>query len=205
MLGASLSMLLGTVSAATPLTPLPWFEFRDYPMKAFEKKAEGVARFELLVAPDGKVSDCKISSSSGNRELDDATCYLASKRVKFRPARGADGQAVWGVYRSQALWALPEHFISAPPAADLEVNVNHLPSDTKQPAAVKLAYAVDAQGNPNPASCTIMPTSLPQPQVLVQLGCKELLERTPKVPVIGPSGWPVPAVKTGSVLFKANG
>jgi TonB family protein len=199
-----LPLISGAVVAATPATPQPWFEFKDYPMKAFEKSAEGVTRFELLIAPDGRIADCKVTSSSGNEELDKTSCFLASKRAKFRPARDADGRAVWGTYRTQALWALPEHKLISPPAPDLEVSLNQLPDGTKQPPAVKLAYAVDQQGNPSPGSCTLMPSSLPQPQVLVQLGCKELLERAPRAPVIDPAGQAVPAVKTGAVLFKTG-
>ncbi len=194
-----LSLISSAVVAATPITPAPWFEFHDYPMKAFEKKWEGVTRFQLLIAPDGKVAGCSIVGTSGHEELDETTCFLATKRAKFRPARGADGQPVWGVYRSQAMWALPEHRIVAPPAPDLEVTLNQLPTGAKQPPAVKLAYQVDQQGNPS--ACTIMPSSLPQPPVLVELGCKELLQKADHVPVVAPSGQTVPAVRTGAVLF----
>lgn len=203
MLGVGLSLLAGTVVAATPATPLPWFTFEDYPMKAFEKQWEGVTRFELLVSPEGRVADCKVTSSSGHEELDRATCFLATKRVQFQPARGPEGQAMWGTYRTQALWALPEHRIVAPPAPDLEVSLNKLPADAKNPPAVKLAFAVDQQGTPS--SCTVMPTSLQQPQVLVDLACKELMERVARTPVISPGGQAVAAVKTGSVLFKTGG
>ena len=198
MLGVALSLLSGVV-AASPETPMPWFDFKDYPMKAFEKKWEGVTRFELLIAPDGAIADCKITSSSGHEEFDKASCYLAQKRVKFRAARDANGQAAWGVYRSQAVWAFPEHRLSAPPPPDLEVSLNKIPEGAKEPPAVKLAYAVDASGNPS--SCTMMPSSLPQPQVLVELACKQLLESAAHSPVLGPGGQPVAAVKTGAVLF----
>ncbi len=197
-----LSLISSAVVAATPITPAPWFEFRDYPMKAFEKNWEGVTRFELLVAPDGRVADCKIIGSSGHEELDETTCFLATKRAKFRPAHGPDSNPVWGVYRSQALWALPEHSIAAPPAPDLEVSVNKMPEGATEPVAVKLAYAVDRAGNPS--SCTIMPSSLKQPPVLVELGCQELLQQVKGQTVIGPSGQPIAAVKTGAVLFKAG-
>ena len=200
MLGASL-LMAGSVVAATPVTPQPWFEFRDYPMKSFEKKQEGVTGYELLIAPDGRVATCKVTRSSGHDELDKTTCYLAQKRVKFRPAIDASGQPVWGVYRSQALWAMPEHQLRAAILPDLEVTLNELPADTVKPAAVKLAYAVDASGKPS--SCTIMPTSLKQPQLLVDVGCKQLLQSRDDKPVLGPDGSPVPAVVTGAVLFKA--
>ena len=194
-------LLAGTVVAATPETPLPWFEFKDYPMKAFEKNQEGVARFELLISPSGQISNCKILSSSGSEELDKTTCYLAQRRVKFRPARDDSGMSTWGVYRSQAVWAIPDHRLSAPPAPALEVTLNKLPANTTQPAAVKLAYAVDANGNRS--SCTMMPDSLRQPQLLVDVACKQLLGSEDHKPVLGPGGQPVPAVVTGAVLFKA--
>jgi TonB family protein len=203
MLSVAVSLLAGSVIAATPITPLPWFEFRDYPMKAFEKQWEGVTGFELLVAPDGKIADCKVTKSSGYAELDKTSCYLATRRVKFRPAKGPDGQSVWGVYRTQAVWALPERFIDAPPPPDLEVSVNALPAGFSEPPAVKIAYAVDQQGNPS--ACTPMPSSLPQPEILVELACKALLgRRPPATPVIGPAGQAVPVVKTGAVLFKSD-
>lgn len=202
MSGLLLSLLAGTVVAANPVTQPPWFSFEDYPMKAFEKKWEGVTRFELLISPDGSIASCKILSSSGHEELDRTTCFLSQKRAKFQPARSTEGQPVWGVYRSQALWALPEHRLSAPPAPDLEISVNKIPDGASQPPAVKLAYAVDAQGNTS--ACTVMPTSLKQPQALVDVGCKELLGSENGKPVLSPTGQPVAAVKSGAVLFKAE-
>jgi TonB family protein len=200
-----LSLISGTVVAATPVTPQPWFEFHDYPMKAFERNSEGITGFELLISPDGAVASCSVTSSSGDADLDKTSCFLATKRAKFRPARNSDGQAVWGTYRTEALWAIPEHRLVASAAPDVEVSVNALPAGTMQPPAVKLAYAVDTQGNPDLASCTVLPSSLNQPEVLAEIGCKELLKQTPHAPVIAPSGQPVPAIKTGAVLFKTGG
>lgn len=199
MFGAGLALLMGAVVAATPVTPLPWFEFKDYPMRAFERKQEGVTQFELLVAPDGSIANCTITGSSGHEELDRTTCHLATKRVDFQPARGSDGQAVYGVYRSLAVWALPDNVIPSSPGPDLEVSVNQLPAGTAQPPVVKLAYALDAQGRAS--SCTLLPSSLKQPEVLVELGCRELLSKASGTPVVGPGGEPVAVVKTAAVKF----
>lgn len=196
-------LLAGTVVAAAPTTPLPWFEFEDYPMKAFEKKQEGVTRFELLIAPDGTIAECKVTQSSGSEELDRTTCHLTLKRVQFQAARGPDGQPVYGVYRSQAVWAIPENVIKANPGPDLEVNLNKLPEGTTEPPVIKFAYAVDPQGKAS--SCTVLPSSLKQPEVLVELGCKELLSRAGGAPVVDPAGRPVPAVKTAAVRFNPDG
>ena len=203
MPGLLIPMLATSVVAATPSTPPPWFHFmEDYPMKAFEKRWEGVTGFELLVSPQGQVAKCTVTKSSGHEEFDTKTCFLAERRVSFHPAKNSDGQAVWGVYRSEAHWALPEHKLSGNAGPDLEVSISKLPDGVTQPPAVKLAFAVDAQGQTS--QCTVMPTSLRQPQVLVDIGCKELLTRESGKPVIGPSGQPVPAVKSSAVLFKTT-
>jgi len=199
MLVSGLSLLAGAVVAATPITASPWFEFEDYPMQSFERKHQGVTHFELLVAPDGSIARCTVTQSSGHEELDRTTCRLATKRVRFTPARDDSGQAVFGVYRSLAVWALPDNIVPAAAGPDLEVSVNKLPAGTSSPPVVKLAYSVDAQGNPS--SCTLLPSSLKQPRVLVELGCKELLSRAGGAPVVGPSGLPVAAVKTAAVKF----
>lgn len=194
-----LSILAGGVVAATPATPAPWFTFDDYPMKAFEKKEEGVTQFELLVSPEGKVAGCNVTVSSGSGELDRTTCNLATRRVQFSPARDANGRTVFGVYRSQALWAIPDNRIAAKVGPDLEISLNQLPAGTSEPPVVKLAYAVDAQGKAS--GCTIHPTSLKQPDVLVDLGCRELLSKMGGTPVLDPAGRPVAAIKTAAVRF----
>lgn len=202
MPGLLVSMLASSVIAATPTTPQPWFNFaEDYPMKAFENRWEGVTAFELLIAPDGQVSRCTVTKSSGHELFDARTCLIAQKRARFNPARASGGQPVWGVYRSEAVWALPEHKVNGTAGPDLEINLNKLPAGTTEPAAVKVAFAVDPQGKTS--ECTVMPTSLRQPQVLVEIGCKELLNRESGKPVIGPSGQPVSAVKSGAVRFKS--
>lgn len=202
MPGLLISMLASSVIAATPATPQPWFNFmEDYPMKAFENRWEGITGFELLIAPDGQIARCTVTKSSGHEELDTKTCFLAQKRARFRSARNSDGQPVWGVYRSEALWALPEHKLTGGAGPDLEVSVNKLPEGVTEPPAVKLAYAVDPQGQTS--QCTVMPTSLKQPQVLIDIGCKELLSREAGKPVIGPAGQAVNAVKTGAVRFRS--
>lgn len=195
-------LLSGAVVAATPITPQPWFEFRDYPMKAFDEKWEGVTRFDLLVAPDGKVAECKVTQSSGHQILDERACFLATKRAKFAPARGPGGEPVYGIFRTQTVWVLPERkMLGAAPGPDLEVSLNKLPDGTLDPPVVKVAYAVDPQGQPS--SCSLMRSAPVQPEVLVQLACKQILQTEAHQPVLGPAGRAVEAVKTAAVRFKA--
>jgi hypothetical protein len=75
--------------------------------------------------------------------------------------------------------------------------VAELPAGVKEPPAVKLAYLVDSQGNAS--NCSAYPDNR-QPQVLVDLACKQLFAQLPRSPVSS-DGATVPAVKTAAVLF----
>ena len=141
-----------------PATPLPWFDLNDYPTKAFEREWQGTTNFDVIVNPQGGLVDCKIAKSSGHEMLDRQACWVAMKRARFTPAIGTDGQRAYGVYRSQVVWARPDRSgMQRNLGPDLEVSVNQLPPGATGSAAVKLAYFVDATGNPS--ACTPCPTA----------------------------------------------
>lgn len=201
-MGPFVSLLVSSVIAAGPATPLPWFNFDDYPMKAFEREWKGTSMFEVLVAPDGHAASCKITRSSGYQELDKQTCFVAMKRARFSPARGPEGTPSYGTYRGVVNWHRPDQqALQGSPGPDLEVTVAALPGGTQKPAAVKVAYYVDVAGNPS--NCTVLPDSAHQPKALVDAACTELLGKLPHAPVMGSSG-AVPAVRTAAVLFSTT-
>jgi TonB family protein len=193
------SLLVNAVVAAAPATALPWYTFDDYPQKAFDREWKGAATFEVLVDRDGKPANCTITHSTGYDVLDRTTCFVAMHRARFTPARGPDGNRVYGTYRSQVAWHRPDQErLQGDPGPDLEVTLAALPSGARQPPAVKLAYYVDAQGNPS--ACTPLPDSKVQPQPLVDAACAQLFGRVQHSPVTA-NGAAVPAVKTAAVLF----
>jgi len=85
-----------------------WVLTEDYPSKAIREGAEGVAGFRVVVGSDGRVDACEITSSSGNAQLDEATCKNVTRRARFDPATNGDGQKVVGSYASTVRWQLPE-------------------------------------------------------------------------------------------------
>ena len=88
----------------------------DYPRRAFEAGIVGTVYLRFVVAPDGRVSDCAVTRSSGNAELDATTCRLIMQRFRYRPARNAQGKAIPDVIRGEHSWELgPE-----PPPIDVE-------------------------------------------------------------------------------------
>ena len=69
------------------------FSGDDYPASAQAAGAEGTARAQLTIGPDGRVASCNITQSTGNGALDSATCNILRRRAKFVPARDSNGNA----------------------------------------------------------------------------------------------------------------
>jgi protein TonB len=66
----------------------------DYPRRAWRDRAEGQVFAIIRIAADGSVADCRVATSSGHPELDEATCRLIRQRFRFEPARDAQGNRV---------------------------------------------------------------------------------------------------------------
>jgi TonB family protein len=86
-------------SPRTP--PGVWLSDADYPSRAQREEREGTVGYRLEIGPDGRVTNCIVTSSSGHADLDEATCRLIPKRAKFA------GSAV-GTYDGKQVWRLPE-------------------------------------------------------------------------------------------------
>ncbi|HEX6072510.1 MAG TPA: TonB family protein [Sphingomicrobium sp.] len=81
----------------TPAKPLKetlgaYFTSDDYPSAALNKGEEGRVRSRMLVETSGAVSKCDVISSSGSKALDDVTCKIILKRVRYSPALDIDGK-----------------------------------------------------------------------------------------------------------------
>lgn len=85
-----------------------WVVTDDYPAKALREGAEGIAGFRVVVGSDGRVDACEITSSSGNPQLDEATCKNVTRRARFEPATDGNGQKVVGSYSSTVRWQIPD-------------------------------------------------------------------------------------------------
>jgi protein TonB len=87
--------------------PGSWVSDRDYPSAAIREEREGVTRFQLGIGPDGRVTGCEVTGSSGSTDLDAATCAKVSARARFTPALGSDGMPMAGRYSGAVRWVLP--------------------------------------------------------------------------------------------------
>jgi protein TonB len=98
-----------TPKAATPKgNPGNWANANDYPSRALREEKEGVTRFRVSVGPDGKVTSCDVTGSSGTPELDTATCSLVSRRGRFNPATDGEGQPTSSAWSSSVRWQIPK-------------------------------------------------------------------------------------------------
>ena len=79
----------------------------DYPSDAIRREEQGATRFRLAVGPDGRVTDCTVTGSSGSAALDMATCRLMKSRARFAPAHDSSGNAVADAVSSSITWRLP--------------------------------------------------------------------------------------------------
>jgi protein TonB len=87
--------------------PANWVSTSDYRSSWINREWTGTARFRVEVTAEGRVANCTITASSGHAELDAATCDLVSRRARFEPARGGNGEKVSGSYASAVRWELP--------------------------------------------------------------------------------------------------
>jgi protein TonB len=86
-----------------------WFPRDAYPAAARRAGAQGLVSVSVEVGEKGRVTACRVTASSGSDELDAATCRLASRNGRFRPALDAGGQRVAATYALRNVrWVLEE-------------------------------------------------------------------------------------------------
>ena len=84
------------------------FSTDDYPASALAAGAGGTAQAELTIGPDGRVTGCSLTRSTGNGALDSATCNILRRRAKFIPARDSNGNPTSDTIRTPSItWVVP--------------------------------------------------------------------------------------------------
>lgn len=97
--------------ADTPAAPLrPFASYitsDDYPARALRAGEQGRSTVRLTISAHGILSDCAIVESSGSAVLDDTSCRLIQRRVRFTPARDAQGRLTQGTLVTALVWRIP--------------------------------------------------------------------------------------------------
>ena len=76
----------------------------DYPPAAYRAGIGGTVHVRFVVGVAGRITDCRVTQSSGNAELDETTCRLMIQRLRYRPARDARGRKVPDVWTGEHVW-----------------------------------------------------------------------------------------------------
>ena len=84
-----------------------WATMNNYRSVALQEEFEGTPGVSVTVGPDGRVSDCVITLSSGSSELDMATCTNVKQRARFHPALDANGSPTTSEYANRIGWEIP--------------------------------------------------------------------------------------------------
>lgn len=79
-----------------------------YPPAAERAGASGRVVARLTVGSNGRVSGCDVTSSSGNADLDNATCRIARSRVRYTPAKDDNGNPIGATTTLPVRWVLPD-------------------------------------------------------------------------------------------------
>lgn len=83
------------------------FSDEDYPASAVRAGESGATGFRLDVGPNGRVTACTVTSSSGSSALDSTTCRLLRSRARFTPATDSTGSATSDTVSGRIVWRLP--------------------------------------------------------------------------------------------------
>lgn len=83
-----------------------WVTNGDYPDEALRRRASGTAVMRFNVGIDGRVNDCAIVVSSGDKALDRTSCAIIVRRGRYDPAIGADGKITPAFAVSSLRWIM---------------------------------------------------------------------------------------------------
>lgn len=79
---------------------------QNYPSRALRNNEEGRVGVRVTVGPDGRVSACSVTSSSGSSSLDEGACDGMRRYARFNPALDAAGNPTTGSYSTTIVYRL---------------------------------------------------------------------------------------------------
>lgn len=202
-----ISVLLGAAasaqfSAAVPQNVNEWLVADDVTVPMLQAEGQWPVRIALTVSPEGKVEDCSIVSSGGNQSVDRYTCKLASRRARFTPAKDAQGNPTYGVFRTTLTWWVGQRppVPAAPFKGEFDLTVNKLPDGVASPAILSVAFPVDASGTPQACAGERPEDSA----ALVSVACDQVLKTYRPAPAKSAAGEVVISIQEAEFRFTAG-
>lgn len=78
----------------------------NYPSRAIRDETEGNVGVTVTVGSNGRVTDCRVSASSGSSVLDRAACQGMERYARFEAALDAQGNPTSGTYSTTIVYQL---------------------------------------------------------------------------------------------------
>ena len=88
--------------------PQSWVTADDYPPGPLRENVEGVSGIAWQINEQGRVENCRVTSSSGNSELDDAACRLVTRRGRYSAALDQSGRPMRSTDSRRVRWTIPK-------------------------------------------------------------------------------------------------
>jgi protein TonB len=96
----------GQVQAKPPVQQ-PWRQPSKYPKRERRAQIGGRTYIVVLVGHSGTIEDCGVMRSSGNQELDNATCAFATESIHYKPALDTSGKPMFALDHVYIDWVPP--------------------------------------------------------------------------------------------------
>ena len=87
--------------------PGAWITAMDYPADALREERGGTVIVELSVGSDGRVTGCRIVTSSKFAPLDARTCEVFRGRARYVAPRDSSGIPTQGLTVERVRWVIP--------------------------------------------------------------------------------------------------
>jgi len=168
----------------------------DYPEDALRAGSYGRVSLHLQITAEGKVSACAVTETSGSRSLDIVSCFAATHRAHFDPARDADGHAVAGDFRTGLVFGIDDHIpLSLIP---MTLGVKALPPGYAQPAKSQVWFGPD--GHAVHCETTLSSGSAPADKIICAVIQRDLVIPKP----ISASAEPALALRSYAVTLSTT-
>lgn len=95
-------------AAAAKGNPQSWVTTDDYPPSALREERQGVSGIAWTINEQGRVENCRVTSSSGSPDLDEAACRLVTRRGRYTPAVDQSGNPIKSTDARRFRWQIPQ-------------------------------------------------------------------------------------------------
>lgn len=96
-------------AAAAKGNPGSWVSSDDYPPAALREERQGRVTIAFTINEQGRIENCRVTSSSGSPDLDEATCRLVTRRGRYSPAKDTAGNPIRQNASLPFRWVIPSN------------------------------------------------------------------------------------------------